>query len=285
MTDVVERARAGSRTRTVAVRVRGDRAHRREDLVATEEPLEVRLRAGRTERTVAVTMRTPGQDWELAAGFLYGEGILRSADDLGRIRYCADDQRYNVVTVDLTTPQLPDLSALERYGTISSACGVCGKTSLDELEQRGLRPAPPGGAVPLDVLHELPDRLRAAQSVFDDTGGLHAAAWFDRRGELLALREDVGRHNAMDKLVGWALLEGRLPLSDGVVVLSGRASFELAQKAVASGATCVAAISAPSSLAIDTARRFGLTLVGFLRGDRFNVYSHPERVEGARAWA
>lgn len=292
MDDRPDRPRAGARTRTRVVRVDPSGSRDGEDWVATEEPLEIRLAVRSDERfvrsderfvrsderVVAVTMRTPGNDWELAAGFLYTEGLIRSREDVASLRYCADDQRYNVVTVDLTSPQLPDLAGFERYGSISSACGVCGKTSLDQLERQGLRPVPPAGIVDVDLLRRLPGRLRAAQRVFDATGGLHAAALFDPDGELVAAREDVGRHNALDKLVGWALLEGRLPLSEGVVLVSGRASFELVQKCVAAGATCLAAVSAPSSLAIDAAQRFGLTLVGFLRDGRANVYTGAERV-------
>ena len=262
----------------VARRIEGDEAHRHEDLVATEEPLEVRIAAGGQERSVATTMRTPGNDWDLAAGFLYTEGIVRHPRELGAIRYCADDQRYNVVTADLRMAALPDLDGFERYGTISSACGVCGTATLDRLERDGLRPVPRGHVIEPATLASLPTALRDGQAVFAETGGLHAAGLFDLGGDLVQVREDVGRHNALDKLVGWGFLEDRLPLDDRVLLLSGRASFELVQKAVVAGIGIVAAVSAPSSLAIETASRFGVTLVGFLRGERFNVYTHPERI-------
>ncbi|MBW3658684.1 MAG: formate dehydrogenase accessory sulfurtransferase FdhD [Actinobacteria bacterium] len=276
-------ARSGARTRAAVVSVRGDRATCRDDVLASEEPLEIRVSAGGARRNVAVTMRTPGHDFELAVGFLFGEGVVRGPRDVRRVRYCVDrelseEQRWNTVTVDLTAAALPDLDRLERHFSITSACGVCGKESLDALEARGLRPVPAGPPVAPEVLAGLPAQLRTAQAVFEDTGGLHAAAVFTPRGELVAVREDVGRHNALDKLVGWSLLERGLPLGDGVVLVSGRASFELVQKCVAAGVSTMAAVSAPSSLAVDTARRFGLTLVGFLRGDRFNIYTGEHRV-------
>jgi FdhD protein len=276
-------ARPGARTRARVVAVRGGDERVRDDLVATEEPLEVRVTAGGDRRQVAVTMRTPGHDFELAVGFLFGEGIVRSPADVRQVRYCVDrelseQQRWNTVTVDLAADTVLDLDRLERHFSVTSACGVCGKESLEALEVRGLQPVPEGPALQAPVLTSLPARLREAQAVFDDTGGLHAAALFSPSGELIALREDVGRHNALDKLVGWSLLERRLPLSDGAVLVSGRASFELVQKCVAAGVPTMAAVSAPSSLAIDTARRFGLTLVGFLRDDRFNVYTAPARI-------
>jgi FdhD protein len=278
-------ARRGSRTRTRVLTYRDAAMRPRDDLLATEEPLEIRVTAAGARRDVAVTMRTPGHDMELAVGFLFGEGIVRSPEDVRQVRYCVDrelseEQRFNTVTVDLAAGALPELQRLERHFTVTSACGVCGKESLDGLERRGLRPVPDGPQLEAATLTALPSRLRQAQAVFDDTGGLHAAAVFDSAGRLIQLREDVGRHNALDKLVGWSLLERRAPLSDGVVLVSGRASFELVQKCVAAGVPTMAAISAPSSLAVDTASRFGLTLVGFLRGDRFNVYSWPARVDG-----
>ncbi|MDR7618052.1 MAG: formate dehydrogenase accessory sulfurtransferase FdhD [Armatimonadota bacterium] len=265
--------------------VRGESLEVRSDFLATEEPMEVRLVAGPHRRTVAVTMRTPGNDFELAAGFLFCEGVVRSRDEVSRIAYCLDEgldaeQRYNVVTVELRGNCLPDLQPLERHFYTTSACGVCGKASLEALRIRGCPVLDGGPVLEPRLLRELPERLRRAQGLFAQTGGLHAAALFDAEGRLLALREDVGRHNAMDKLVGWALLEGRLPLRDSVVMVSGRASFELVQKAVAAGAPVFCAVSAPSSLAVEVARAFGVTLVGFLRGDRFNVYTGAERVRG-----
>jgi FdhD protein len=274
-------------------------ARRHADDVATEEPLEIRLVAGgahvraasgsaRPHTTVAVTMRTPGHDFELAAGFLFGEGLIRSSGQIHRMTYCVDpgldaEQQYNIVNVELAAHTLPGLPALERHFFTSSACGVCGKASLEALRIRGCAPLPPGPVVPPGVLVTLPERLRASQGIFRTTGGLHAAALFDAAGELIALREDVGRHNALDKLVGWAFLEGRLPLRDQIVMVSGRASFELLQKTLVAGAPVFCAVSAPSSLAVQVATEFGTTLIGFLRGDRFNVYAGVERVAGLGA--
>lgn len=253
----------------------------RDDVLATEEPLEIRLSSARGEtRTVAVTMRTPGADFELAAGFLSAEGVLSGRSAVHRIDYCldSDDQRYNIVTVRLAAAELPELTALDRYGTVSSACGVCGKTSLDDLEMRGAEVLPPGEpVVGRDVLYRLPDALRAAQRTFSATGGLHGAGLFTAEGDTLAVREDVGRHNAVDKVVGWALLRG-VPVDRAVLVVSGRAGFEIVQKAVAARVPLVCAVSAPSSLAVDVAHRFGVTLVGFLRDRRANVYSGADRI-------
>src|ERR671916_592262 len=278
------RARRGSKTK-VRVRVVEEGLTRvRPDALATEEPMEIRLISDDAKQTVAVTMRTPGADFELAAGFLYGEGIVSSPDDIRKISYCVDsdldaEQQYNIVNVELRGGRDYDLRPLERHFYTTSACGVCGKASLEQLELRGCPVIPPGpGLVAPETIYALPEKLREAQGLFDATGGLHAAALFDPKGELLALREDVGRHNATDKLVGWALLEGRLPLRDHIVMVSGRSSFEILQKCLAAGVPIVCAISAPSSLAADVARRFDMTLVGFLRGNRFNVYSGHERV-------
>jgi FdhD protein len=278
-----DKLRRGSKTR-VRVRVVEDgRARVRPDSLATEEPMEMRLVSGGARHTVAVTMRTPGADFELAAGFLYGEGIISSPDDIQKISYCVDadvdaEQRYNIVNVELRGGRAYDPRSLERHFYTTSACGVCGKASLEQLELRGCPVIPPGPEVAPEVIYSLPEKLREAQGLFEVTGGLHAAALFDAEGELVALREDVGRHNATDKLVGWALLERRLPLGDHIVMVSGRSSFEILQKCLAAGVPIVCAISAPSSLAVDVARRFNMTLVGFLRGNRFNVYSAPERV-------
>ena len=263
--------------RCEVLRVRAGRSlGRRRDALAAEEPLEIRVGwPGHPAEAVTVTMRTPGQDFELAAGFLHNEGILAAAP--ATIRYCTEgEQRYNVVSVDLRAPA--DLGPLRRATTTTSACGVCGKASLDALADRGLRPVPAGAPVDAATLTALPDRLRQAQAIFARTGGLHAAALFDAAGELLAVREDIGRHNAVDKVVGWALLAGRLPLEDAVLLVSGRAGYEIAQKAVAAGIPVLAAVSAPSSLAVELAGTFGLTLVGFLRDDGFNVYAGAERI-------
>ena len=277
--------RRGSKTK-VRVRVIEDgRARVRPDSLATEEPMEIRLVSGDARQTLAVTMRTPGADFELAAGFLYGEGIVSSPEDVKKISYCVDpdldaEQQYNIVNVELRGDRDFDLRSLERHFYTTSACGVCGKASLEQLELRGCPVIPSGPEVSAEVVYSLPEKLREAQGLFEATGGLHAAALFDAEGELVALREDVGRHNATDKLVGWALLEGRLPLSGQIVMVSGRSSFEILQKSLTAGVPIVCAVSAPSSLAVDVARQFGMTLVGFLRGTRFNVYSGYERIHG-----
>ena len=279
------KSRRGSKAK-VRVRLVEDGAARvRPDSLATEEPMEVRLISGGVRRTIAVTMRTPGSDFELAAGFLYGEGAISSPEEIEKISYCVDadvgaEQRYNIVNVELRGGNAFDPRPLERSFYTTSACGVCGKASLDQLELRGYPQLPPGPELEPEIVYSLPEKLREAQGLFEETGGLHAAGLFDAGGDLLALREDVGRHNATDKLVGWALLEGRLPLHDHLVMVSGRTSYEILQKCVASGVPIVCAVSAPSSLAVDVARRFGVTLVGFLRDNRFNVYSAPERVCG-----
>ncbi|MDQ3985762.1 MAG: formate dehydrogenase accessory sulfurtransferase FdhD [Actinomycetota bacterium] len=275
--------RAKSETRTeVQVVVEGEN-RTRYDSLATEEPMEIRLLAGNSQETLAVTMRTPGSDFELAAGFLYGEGILSTPRDIGTISYCTDpsvdeEQLFNIVNVLLRAPALPDLRALERHFYTSSACGVCGKASLDSLELRGCTAVGAGPTVKGPTLHELPARLRSAQGIFEHTGGLHAGGLFDKEGNLVALREDVGRHNAVDKLVGWALLNDKLPLDEHILMVSGRASYEILQKAVAARIPIVCAVSAPSSLAVATADRFGITLVGFLRDARYNVYTGSERI-------
>ncbi|MEZ4727651.1 MAG: formate dehydrogenase accessory sulfurtransferase FdhD [Caldilineaceae bacterium] len=255
---------------------------RTRDDVITEEPLEIQLRAGEGQRTVAITMRTPGNDYELAAGFLYNEGVIAGKDDITHMIYCVDGQQglqeYNVLRVNLATTDLPDLHQLDRHFFTNSACGVCGKTMLDDLNQRTLPPLASGLQVTPAILATLPDTLRQAQKLFDSTGGLHAAALFTATGELLTLREDVGRHNALDKLIGWGVLNKALPFSDKIILVSGRASYELLQKCRVAGVSIFCAVSAPSSLAVDLAEGFGITLVGFLRGARFNVYTGFERI-------
>jgi FdhD protein len=277
--------RPGNRVRTAVTVIDGGTTARRQDYLATEEPLEIRLRIGPggPVQAVAVTMRTPGADFELAAGFLLGEGVARSPAEIRTIRYCDDvdagAQRYNIVTVELAAGARPDLAPLERHFTTTSACGVCGKASLEALGERGCSHLPAGPSIDREVLFGLPGTLQSAQRVFSSTGGLHAAGLFDASGALLAVREDVGRHNALDKLIGWAALRpGRLHLGSCLVLVSGRASYELAQKCVAAGIPVLCAVSAPSSLAVDLARSFGLTLVGFLRGRRGNVYAGAERI-------
>ncbi|MEV0350498.1 formate dehydrogenase accessory sulfurtransferase FdhD [Nonomuraea sp. NPDC050680] len=274
--------RVGPTTRIRVRELSGSTVRDRRDDLATEEPLEIRLTAlDGTRKTVAITMRTPGHDFELAAGFLHGEGLVKPGG-IAAIAYCTDEDlppeaRYNTVTVRLHGP-IPDLPTLDRHFLTSSACGVCGSASLDDLHDRC---APlPRGTLELtpEILYGLPDALRAAQGVFGKTGGLHAAGLFRPDGTLVALREDVGRHNAVDKLVGWASLGQRLPLAEHVLMVSGRASYEIMQKALAAGVPAVCAVSAPSSLAVDLAREFGMTLVGFLRGQRCNVYAGQERI-------
>jgi FdhD protein len=271
----------GSKTKAQVWVVEKGRVRSRNDRLATEEPLEIRLVS--PQKTVAVTMRTPGADFELAAGFLYSEGVVQSRQDIQRISYCVDanadgEQRYNIVNVELREGLSPDLQPLERHFFTSSACGVCGKTSLESLRFREYPAIAKGLEVPVEVIYSLPEKLQAAQQIFATTGGLHAAALFDTQGQLLAVREDVGRHNALDKLVGWAVLGDELPLNRHIVMVSGRSSFEILQKCLAAGVPIVCAVSAPSSLAVELAREFGITLVGFLRGERFNLYAGKERL-------
>ncbi|WNI18647.1 formate dehydrogenase accessory sulfurtransferase FdhD [Actinacidiphila sp. ITFR-21] len=263
------------------LRIRDGAAGYRADTLVAEEPLEIRLNG----RPLAITMRTPGDDFALATGFLVSEGVLASAEEVASVVYCAGAtadgvNTYNVVDVALAPGvPLPDIT-LERNVYTTSSCGLCGKASLDAVRTATRLPiAEPDGAwLTPALLAALPDRLRAEQAVFDRTGGLHAAALFTRDGELLDVREDVGRHNAVDKLVGRALRDGRLPLADRILMVSGRASFELAQKAVMAGIPVLAAVSAPSSLAVDLATESGLTLVGFLRGSSMNVYAGEARI-------
>lgn len=278
---VSARPRVGSKVKVRRLEVAPDQIRWISDELATEEPLELRLVAGNEHRTIAVTLRTPGNDFELAAGFLFGEGVIQRRSEIKRIAYCVEEgqeQLYNIVSVELRSQALPRLPTLERHFFTTSACGLCGKASIESLSARGLSPVSGDSTISAKVLQELPEKLRKAQQLFDLTGGLHAAALFDLEGNLIALREDIGRHNAMDKLVGWALLEGKLPLAPCIVVVSGRASFELVQKALAAGIPIFASVSAPSNLAVDLAASFGMTLAGFLRGERFNVYAHPERI-------
>jgi FdhD protein len=267
-----------------------DRWEDRWDDLAREEPLEVRLvREGR-RRTVAVTMRTPGADAELAAGFLFAEGVVEGREQILRAGHCRDEEAggsagcSNIVEVELApgVPE-PELARLERHFFATSACGVCGRAGLEALRVGVRGSLSPGPRLSPEVLLALPERLREAQGLFAATGGLHAAALFDAAGELLAVREDVGRHNALDKLVGWALFEGRLPLDDHLVLVSGRSSWEILQKCLVAGVPVVCAVSAPSSLAVELAESFGVTLIGFLRDGRFNVYSGPGRISEASA--
>jgi FdhD protein len=256
-----------------------------DDLLAAEEPMEIRLlweADGWTERkSLAITMRTPGDDFELALGFLHGEGIIRSREDVLDVSYCldvAEDQRLNVVTVTLRAGLTIDLDRLDRHFYTTSSCGVCGKAALDALDLQGFAPLPAGPDVRTEVIRALPDKLRREQAVFRSTGGLHASGLFDLEGNLLDLREDVGRHNALDKLIGHQLMQNQESLAGKIVLLSGRASFELLQKALAARVPIVAAVGAPSSLAVELAANFNVTLLGFVRRDGFNVYTGKERV-------
>ncbi len=271
----------------VQIRRFGANGGNRNDVVATEEPLEIRLSfthpdGRRAQKSISITMRTPGSDEELAAGFLLTEGIIAGRAELDAIGPCgppAANGLINVVRVDLAPGVEVDLARLERHFYTSSSCGVCGKASLEAVAVQG-RYELRGNALRIsaDNLGALPERLRGMQSVFDRTGGLHASGLFDAAGQVRASREDVGRHNALDKLIGQALLKDELPLSDCGVVVSGRASFELMQKAMMAGIPILAAVGAPSSLAVEFAEEFGMTLVGFLTANRFNVYSRADRI-------
>ena len=289
------------RVRIHRFRNQEDTALELEDAVAAEEPMEVRVtfypepgspggagagtRRGPETRSVAVTMRTPGDDFELAVGFLFTEGLIRSPREVVEISYCAGDepQEYNLVGVRLRPGASFDPARLNRNFYMTSSCGICGKASLEAVENLGCEPLPlevDGRVMQVTpaVVRDLPDRLRRAQPVFGRTGGLHAAGLFDAEGELLGVREDVGRHNAVDKLIGHEFLERRIPLADRILTVSGRASFEILQKALMAGIPFVVAVGAPSSLAVEFARRFQMTLAGFTRGGGFNLYSGAERV-------
>lgn len=245
-----------------------------EDMLAVEEPLEIRVNGS----PLTVTMRTPGHDLELAAGFLLTEGIVESADDIAAIR-AADAEtgaKSNTVDVELHTQSF-DAADLQRNFYAASSCGICGKATIESIRRRGLRAPNPEFRVRPEVLCGLPEAIRAQQAVFERTGGLHAAALFDAGGTLMVLREDIGRHNAVDKVIGWAMHAAKLPLSESILMVSGRGGFEIAQKALAGGVPVMASVSAPSSLAVKLARELGLTLIGFLRGQRFVVYAGESR--------
>ena len=269
-------------TRLTAGSPRTERA----DYLAVEEPLEIRVFG----RPLAVTMRTPGHDVELAAGFLVSEGVIHHREHFSAAIHCSADgeeNTYNVLDVALAPGVAPPDPSLERNFTTTSSCGLCGKASIDAVHtQTHFAVADDPLTIDAEALIRFPDELRAQQRVFDRTGGLHAAGLFDGpTGELLVLREDVGRHNAVDKVVGWALQNGRLPARSCVLMVSGRASFELTQKALMAGIPMLAAVSAPSSLAVDLAGDAGLTLIGFLRGDSLVVYSRPDRILESAATA
>ncbi len=253
------------------------KVRRFQDYLVGEEPLQIRV----GNYPLSVTMRTPGHDLELAAGFLFTEGLIERREQIRSLDYAVTEgepDHGNDVQVELVSEEKLGLDRIQRNFFAASSCGICGKASIESVRRRGI--APPNASLRVDpeVLCHLPDVLRSSQAIFGRTGGLHAAGLFDARGELLAEREDVGRHNAVDKIVGWALLDGRLPLSEHVLMVSGRGGFEIVQKAVVAGIPVVASVSAPSSLAVQFARELNLTLVGFLRGRRFVVYAGEERL-------
>ena len=270
--------RAVTERRVLALRA--DRAVELPDRLVTEEPLEIRVAGPHQDgAVVTVTMRTPGHDFELAVGFLLSEGVISGYEDVREVKYCelpsGAEQQYNVVTVRTARP----VDVAPRLTTTTASCGVCGTTQVAELAERCPVLGPARRRLAKSVLMSLPGRLRESQSVFDKTGGLHAAGLFTFDGDVVAVREDVGRHNAVDKLVGHSLLEQRLPLAESVLVLSGRVGFELVQKAAVAGIPVVAAVSAPSSLAVATAERVGVCVAGFVRPPTANVYCHAERLD------
>jgi FdhD protein len=252
-------------------------AARKDDFLAAEEPLEIRI----GENPLSVTMRTPGHDLELAAGFLFTEGLVHRRDQIIALEHATNDgdgKHGNVVRADLAGEVLPDFDKLRRHFFAASSCGICGKASIDAVRSRLLRTPNPKFRVEPKLITRLPDALRSAQDVFERTGGLHAAALFEADGHVLIVREDIGRHNAVDKVVGWALLNDRVPLSECVLLVSGRGGFEIIQKAIVAGIPVVASVSAPSGLAVQLARELNLTLIGFLRGNRFVVYAGEDRI-------
>lgn len=261
------------------LKVTGTLAVENLDSLAIEEPLEIRLIHGpannRQRTTIAITMRTPGHDVELAVGYLVAEGLLNDPCEILH----ASSVDLNLVRVDLKPDVNVNLAVVNRRGIVSSSCGLCGKTALDRIEADGVLPLPPGPRIRAETMHGLAQRLRMAQPTFDATGGLHAVGLFDPHGELIALREDVGRHNAADKVIGSAFLARQLPLQDRILFASSRASFEMVQKAAVAGISVFAAVGAPTSLALQLAERWNMTLIGFLREDRFNIYSGYERVQ------
>jgi FdhD protein len=270
-------------TRRRVETIDADRRADRLDTLAVEEPLEIRVDGS----ALAVTMRTPGSDFELAQGFLLTEGIVRSREQIAGIRYCAGsganegetENTYNVLDVAVRDPAVAALDAARRNQYTTSSCGVCGKASLDAVVTTTSHdPSDDTITFTSGLIASLPDRLRTAQKVFDSTGGLHAAGLFDNSGRALVVREDVGRHNAVDKVIGWALEQELVPLRGIALCVSGRVSFELAQKATMAGIPVMVAVSAPSSLAVDLAERSGVTIAGFVRGDTMNVYTHPRRI-------
>lgn len=283
-----ETPRPGPSVRLRATTVRGETEALRDELVATEEPLEIRAHHRGVEHPLGVTMRTPGHDFELAAGWMFGEGLLRGSADLQTISYCKSgppEQLYNIVTVELRD-EAPFVAPEPRARPITSACGVCGSATIEDVLHR-VHVAPTDDAVTLDaaILLSLPARLRDAQRLFDATGGVHAAGLYTAGGDRVVVREDVGRHNAVDKAIGARLLANSLPAEDLVLQVSGRASFEIVAKAVTAGIRIVSSVSAPSSLAVALANDAGITLVSFVRADGFNIYSGERRIIRARSSA
>jgi FdhD protein len=258
---------------------------RKNDYLATEEPLEIRV----GDEPLSVTMRTPGNDLELAAGFLFTEGLIQQRSQLTALENPAQEsgspdgsKNANVVQAYILSEATLDMEKMRRHFFAASSCGICGKASIEAIRARSLVAPNPDFRLDAEILVRLPEKLRSAQDVFERTGGLHAAALFDPRGELLVLREDIGRHNAVDKVIGWALLENRVPIADSILLVSGRGGFEIIQKAIVAGLPVVASVSAPSSLAVKLARELCLTLIGFLRGRRFVIYSGEERIERSK---
>ncbi|MBS1501733.1 MAG: formate dehydrogenase accessory sulfurtransferase FdhD [Bacteroidetes bacterium] len=277
---------ANSSIQVPIVRVINDEPVKRSDALAVEEPLEIRLEYGPKEnrqvKNVSVTMRTPGNDAELTAGFLFTEGIIKTRADILSAGHCfiaCNENKENVIEVKLKEDVTPNLSNTERNFYTTSSCGVCGKASISAIKTvSAFRNSSTANTIAAEILCQLPETLKQHQQVFADTGGLHASALFDKKGDLLMVREDVGRHNALDKLIGASLKEGMVPLDQHILLLSGRASFELVQKAAMAGINIIAAVGAPSSLAVQLAEEFNITLIGFLRGNRFNIYSAENRV-------
>ena len=276
----------GSTVKANITRVEGDIVTQHVDIVATEEPLEIRIYHpglnGMDHTSVAVTMRTTLNDYELAAGFLFTEGLINGREEIRRIAYCTDDdvnQHYNIVNVYLKSDVAFDSSQLTRNFYTSSSCGICGKASLEALELREyVKPSHDRPTIISGIINQLPGSLRKSQKVFNKTGGIHAAGLFNTDGQLLAVREDVGRHNALDKLIGWGLLAGKMPFHENILVVSGRVSYEIIQKALAAGIPIIVAVGAPSSLAVDLANNYDMTLVGFVKSNVFNIYSGETRI-------
>lgn len=256
-----------------------------DDILAVEEPLEIRIGFAknnkRMHQAISITMRTPGDDFELAAGFLFTEGILKSADQINQIKHCGKGGKVgfqNTVRIDLKDDVTVDFKKLERHFYTTSSCGVCGKTSIEALQTGATKLELNDFVIESDLIHELPAKLLAKQSVFERTGGLHASAIFDKNGHLDILREDVGRHNALDKIIGAKFLENETPLNDRILLLSGRISFELVQKTLMAGIPIIVAVGSPSSLAVELAEEFNITLAGFVRDQRFNIYTGKQRI-------